>query len=136
MTIKNSMHLCLRKHCHWNYLLHVVIYNVILCFRICAIESKCNLGSAKGCGYKSDSPPNHVWNVVRIQDCWHHMDCSWGAGYLGNHTEEFVSDYTDHYLCYDPLDFIRDHFPLESRWQLLKTPISLQYFEVQGCTTK
>ena len=80
------------------------------------------------------SPPNHVWNVVLIDNLWYHVDCSWGAGYLSRRTGDFVFDYSDFYLLCDPEKFIRDHFPLNSRWQLLKTPMSLEVFESQACT--
>ena len=39
-------------------------------------------------------------------------------------------EYDDHYFLTDPKEFIYEFFPLQSEWQLLKNPISLEEFEV------
>lgn len=41
----------------------------------------------------------------------------------------FRYEYDDHYFLTDPREFIYEFFPLQSDWQLLKTPITLQEFE-------
>ncbi|KAK9880536.1 hypothetical protein WA026_011773 [Henosepilachna vigintioctopunctata] len=38
-------------------------------------------------------------------------------------------EYDDHYFLTDPKEFIYEFFPLQSDWQLLKNPITLQEFE-------
>lgn len=38
-------------------------------------------------------------------------------------------EYDDHYFLTDPREFIYEFFPLQSEWQLLKTPITLRDFE-------
>ena len=38
-------------------------------------------------------------------------------------------EYDDHYFLTDPREFIYEFFPLQSEWQLLKTPITLHDFE-------
>lgn len=41
----------------------------------------------------------------------------------------FRYEYDDHYFLTDPKEFIYEFFPLQSEWQLLKQPITLQEFE-------
>ena len=41
----------------------------------------------------------------------------------------FRYEYDDHYFLTDPKEFIYEFFPLQSEWQLLKNPISLEEFE-------
>ena len=38
-------------------------------------------------------------------------------------------EYDDHYFLTDPKEFIYEFFPLQSEWQLLKNPITLEEFE-------
>lgn len=42
---------------------------------------------------------------------------------------DFRYEYDDHYFLTDPREFIYEFFPLQSEWQLLKSPITLQDFE-------
>ena len=41
----------------------------------------------------------------------------------------FRYEYDDHYFLTDPKEFIYEFFPLQSEWQLLKNPITLEEFE-------
>ncbi len=41
----------------------------------------------------------------------------------------FRYEYDDHYFLTDPKEFIYEFFPLQSEWQLLKDPITLEEFE-------
>ena len=38
-------------------------------------------------------------------------------------------EYDDHYFLTDPPEFIYEFFPIQSQWQLLKTPILLEEFQ-------
>ena len=38
-------------------------------------------------------------------------------------------EYDDHYFLTDPKEFIYEFFPLQSEWQLLRNPITLEEFE-------
>lgn len=38
-------------------------------------------------------------------------------------------EYDDHYFLTDPKEFIYEFYPLQSEWQLLKNPITLEEFE-------
>ena len=46
-----------------------------------------------------------------------------------NNLFNFRYEYDDHYFLTDPREFIYEFFPLQSEWQLLKTPITLEEYE-------
>lgn len=89
------------------------------------------VGYSKGYGYAvGDSysgQTNHAWNAVKIDDKWHLLDATWGAGYLGDN-KKFVRKFQPHYFLTPPEDFIYDHLPSEARWQLLKEPITAKEY--------
>ena len=76
----------------------------------------------------SRDKPNHVWNAVFLAGRWNLVDCTWGAGYVREQTGCFHQEMRLHYLFTDPRDFIRDHFPLRSEWQLLQIPVDWNMF--------
>ena len=71
---------------------------------------------------------NHRWNAVLVDSNWYLMDATWASGYISNGIEQFVKAYDDHYFMTRPEDFIRDHYPEDSRWTLLTHPPTLQEF--------
>jgi transglutaminase/protease-like cytokinesis protein 3 len=71
---------------------------------------------------------NHRWNAVLVDSAWYLMDATWAGGYISNGIEQFVKAYDDHYFMTRPEDFIRDHYPEDSRWTLLANPPTLQEF--------
>lgn len=72
-------------------------------------------------------PPDHSWNAVKLDDCWHLVEPTWGAGALqGN---KFKKGYREYFFLTPPEEFIFTHFPVESRWQLLPTPVSQEEFK-------
>ena len=71
---------------------------------------------------------NHRWNAVLVDSNWYLMDATWASGYISNGIEQFVKAYDDHYFMTSPDDFIRDHYPEDSRWTLLAHPPTLQEF--------
>ncbi len=75
----------------------------------------------------SGSEVKHAWNAVNISGQWHLIDTTWGAGYLDN--RHYTRDFTDYYFLTPPKQFIYDHFPDQSRWQLLAKPLSLKKYE-------
>ncbi|HTO92755.1 MAG TPA: transglutaminase domain-containing protein [Bacteroidota bacterium] len=89
-------------------------------------------GFAKGYGYRpGESPalkPNHSWNAVRLDDRWELIDCTWGAGYIGD-DRRFHRQFNPHYFLTPAGEFIYDHFPENSRWQLLDPPRSRDAYE-------
>jgi hypothetical protein len=56
------------------------------------------------------------------------IDCTWGAGYI-NEDKKYVRKFDDHYFMTPPSEFIFDHYPENSSWQLLNNPISKSEFE-------
>ncbi len=57
------------------------------------------------------------------------MDTTWGAGYLDGDKKTFIPKLEDHYFLTPPEQFIFDHFPHDSDWQLLSRPLSKQAFD-------
>ena len=89
-------------------------------------------GYAKGYGYSPGQPvgkvANHSWNAVSIDGRWRLMDCTWGAGYIGN-DRKFHREFDPHYFFTPPREFIYDHLPEQEAWQLLDHPRSRAEFE-------
>jgi hypothetical protein len=96
------------------------------------LESARVSGWGKGYGYqpgkKFNDSSNHAWNAVKINGSWYLIDCTWGAGYI-NEDKKYIRKFDDHYFMTPPSEFIFDHFPDNSSWQLLKNPISKSEFE-------
>ncbi|HUI65710.1 MAG TPA: transglutaminase domain-containing protein [Bacteroidota bacterium] len=89
-------------------------------------------GFAKGYGYSAGqvigSKPNHAWNAVKIGGQWKLLDCTWGAGYIGD-DRRFHRAFNNHYFFTPPQEFIFDHLPDDKQWQLLDSPQSAEEFE-------
>ena len=65
---------------------------------------------------------NHAWNVVKINGKYMIFDLTWAAG--SGEGDGFVRRFNTKYFNSKPEDFIRDHFPDDSKWQLLDEPVS------------
>lgn len=90
------------------------------------------------CGYTKNPDGEipeilHAWNVLRIDSAWHMLDVTWSSGYV-NPTNQFVKRFSNQYFLPRPKVFIKDHFPLDPMWQLLKNPFSKQDFERDSLT--
>ena len=76
-------------------------------------------GYGKGPDFRPSSrylTPNHAWVAVELQGMWWLLDtarCKFEFGM------QFLSP---------PKEFIYSHYPLETRWQLLENPVSLDAF--------
>ncbi len=79
-------------------------------------------------GLRFQSRPNHSWNAVRIDGRWRLIDATWGSGYLDERLR-FFRDFQEHYFLTAPDAFVFDHFPADSRWQLVARPLSIAEFE-------
>ncbi|XP_066158165.1 hillarin [Euwallacea fornicatus] len=102
-------------------------------------------GYSKSAGYQpgvrfEDNRFRNSWNAVYVAGAWRFVQCNWGARHLVNAKEapkagnkaksdSLRYEYDDHYFLTDPKEFIYEFFPLQSEWQLLKNPITLQEFE-------
>lgn len=88
-------------------------------------------GYSKGYSYsvhQTDSI-NHAWNAVKIDGQWQLLDATWGAGYLDAKRKRFVRRFQAHYFLTPPEQFIYDHFPKNSKWQLLPSPVSKSEYD-------
>merc|ERR1712223_834206 len=101
-------------------------------------------GYSKSAGYQpgvkfEDNRFRNSWNAVYVAGAWRFVQCNWGARHLVNAKEvpkpgraksdSLRYEYDDHYFLTDPKEFIYEFFPLQSEWQLLKNPITLEEFE-------
>jgi hypothetical protein len=69
---------------------------------------------------------NYTWNYVEIKGEYYLLDVSI-AGF--NELRNSFPDFIYLYFGTDPEIFIRQHFPKESKWQLLSEPYTLEKFE-------
>ena len=86
-------------------------------------------GYAKGAGFKINvdfKKINHVWNAIKINNEWYFIESTWGSGYIKG--EGYVQEFNPFYFCPNPSYFIKNHFPQDSKWQLLKKPISMKKY--------
>ena len=74
-----------------------------------------------------DTSPNHAWNIVKIQDEWYNIDCTWGSGILSQ--RNFQRFYNTDWLFVKNDHFIHTHFPNDSNYQLSQKKISLEKFK-------
>lgn len=78
----------------------------------------------------SESQPNHSWNAVKLANTWYLCDATWSAGMvvLENSQPTFKGDYFDGYFLGDPELFIKNHFPIHTKWTLLQTAPTFNEF--------
>lgn len=83
-------------------------------------------GWAKGYSYTAGDQivgaTNHAWNAVKINGEWYLIDSTWGAGSIIQ--QRFVREFDESYFFTPPEQFIYNHLPEDSKWQLLSTPFS------------
>ena len=71
---------------------------------------------------------NHRWNAVLLDSTWHLLDVTWASGYISYGSDQFIKAYDNYYFMTPPEQFIRDHYPEDSRWTLLTNPPTLKEF--------
>jgi hypothetical protein len=67
-----------------------------------------------------DDSFRHGWNAIKLNDKWILIDTTWGTS-----KEE---EYSEFYFDIKPEHSIITHFPEDSKWQLLKEPLTLEEF--------
>ena len=77
--------------------------------------------SAQDIGFYSS---NHAWNVVKVNGHYQIYDLTWAAGTYDDSTNSFNKNFNSQYFNANPKEFISNHFPDNSKWQLLDIPIS------------
>ena len=92
-------------------------------------------GYAKGYGYETGTifeEPDHAWNKVKINGVWYLIDATWGAGSVNEDASGkliFNAEPNMDWFLLDPLVAIYSHFPVESKNQLIETPLTKVLFE-------
>jgi len=78
----------------------------------------------------SKSIPNHSWNAVELNGKWYLCDPTWSAGriVLEDDGPRFEPDYFDSYFLAIPEMFVKNHYPLETKWTLLDLSPSFEDF--------
>jgi len=71
---------------------------------------------------------NHSWNAIRLRNQWYLCDATWSAGAYDMQLHEYVKNYNNDYFLAEPVLFIRNHYPLDSAWMLLKDKPTLSEF--------
>lgn len=71
----------------------------------------------------------HHWNLIRVNNKWYVCDVTRGIGHVRLDDFTFQRDLNSHYFLVEPERAIKDHFPLEERWQLLSEPVLREKFE-------
>jgi hypothetical protein len=69
---------------------------------------------------ESDDNFRHAWNAIKLNGKWILVDTTWGTS-----KDQETSEY---YFDIKPEFSIITHYPEESKWQLLKEPLTLEEF--------
>ena len=69
---------------------------------------------------ETDDSFRHAWNAIKLNDKWILVDTTWGTS-----NDQETSEY---YFDIKPELFIITHYPENSKWQLLKKPLTLEEF--------
>ena len=95
------------------------------------IECKKIGGYAKGYSYKigqkSLGRANHAWNVIHLEGHWYLVDPTWGEGFLDENkcNQKRLDPF---FFLVPPEQMIYTHFPDNAKWQLLRSPVSMNDF--------
>ncbi|MEZ4690391.1 MAG: hypothetical protein R3A12_09495 [Ignavibacteria bacterium] len=90
------------------------------------IEAVSISGVAKNVFMNEDNMPEKISgfkspvSAAKIYGKWYLVDITWNAGY--SYQKSFTFRYSTTYLFTDPQDFIKNHYPENEKWQLLKSP--------------
>jgi Transglutaminase-like superfamily len=69
---------------------------------------------------------NHSWNVVQLNNKWYVCDATWSSGAI--QLGRFVKKFDDFYFLAEPSLFVRNHYPLDTAWILLRDKPTLREF--------
>lgn len=64
--------------------------------------------------------PNHSWNAVKLNGKWYLCDATWSSGAYNANRDRFEPNLDLSFFLADPIVFVRNHYPLESKWTLLE----------------
>lgn len=71
---------------------------------------------------------NHSWNAILLDNEWHLCDATWSSGFIDPAQKKFIKQFNNAYFLTPPSLFVRNHYPLDSTWILLKDKPTLQEF--------
>jgi len=74
-------------------------------------------------------PDNHAWNWVEIKGKTHLLDATWASGYLDDAKSKYTREFNDGFFLTPPSMFVVNHYPSNSKWQLLSDKVSLEEFK-------
>ncbi len=69
---------------------------------------------------------NHSWNAVLINNKWYLCDVTWSSGAI--QLGRFVKKFDESYFLAGPSLFVRNHYPLDTTWVLLRDKPTLHEF--------
>jgi transglutaminase/protease-like cytokinesis protein 3 len=86
-------------------------------------------------GYARDSDSkigqfrsNHAWNAILIKGKWYLADATWAAGSVDKTRNKFYREFDKIYFLADPEYFVANHYPVDVRWLLLKSKLTIYDF--------
>lgn len=91
------------------------------------IETATIKGYARTNDFESGLPiarVDHEWNAIKLEDDWFLLDLAWAQS-----TAKTPGTPNDFYFLTEPAAFAANHFPVDSRWQLLDKPTSKAQFD-------
>jgi hypothetical protein len=72
--------------------------------------------------------PNHSWNGVKLDNQWFLCDPTWSSGYTIESNQMYVKKFQPGYFLADPILFITNHYPLNTKWTLMEEFPSIEKF--------
>ncbi|WP_339814731.1 transglutaminase domain-containing protein [uncultured Imperialibacter sp.] len=69
--------------------------------------------------------PNHSWNAVQLSGQWYLCDATWSSGTIDTQQGLFIKQFREAYFLTPPELFVRNHYPLDTRWLLMEAQPSL-----------
>ena len=72
--------------------------------------------------------PNHSWNAIQLNNKWYLCDATWSSGAFNTESGTFIQKYNNNYFLSAPDIFIRNHYPLDTAWMLLRDKPTLNEF--------
>jgi len=74
-------------------------------------------------------PNNHAWNWVEIKGKTYLLDATWASGYVDDAKGKYTKEFNDGFFLTPPSMFVLNHYPSDSKWQLVNDNISLETFK-------
>jgi len=71
---------------------------------------------------------DHSWNAVKVNGVWKLLDITWSSSYENNDQQTWSKSASEFYYFTIPSEFVTNHYPINTYWQLLPNPISKKMF--------